>query len=511
MRVPLEIPPGIASDDTTFSDPRWAAGDNVRFWQGKPETIGGCVDALNGSTLTGVCRAILPLGKTSGGAIMAFGTHSKLQVWQGGALYDITPVGLSAGAIDSTSGTGGGGGYGRGTYSSGTWSSSSSSWFCRTWSLSTWGTYLIGNPRGDTIYEWQGDTGVVAAAIANAPATVTYALTTPQRQIMALGCNEEVSADFNPNCIRWCEIEDNTNWTSGAASNAGEYILDSSAGRIVAGRVIGPYVAIWTGKSLYLAEYRGLPEQTYSFDKVADECGLVGPNAVEVVDGTAFWLGPDYQFRTWSIGGTVQLVTPTVGKDFRDNIDRGQVDKVCASALSQFGEVWWHYPDSRDTTGDAGENSRYLAVSTLTGLWFTGTLARTATVNAGVVQYPVKVTYGGMVYYHEYGTDLDGDALSWSLTSGDIYIGTAESWAECRGIWPDFEAQEGDVSLTVNLKPYPQATARTKGPYTLTAGANKKDFLIQGRMAAFTFSGSEAGTFMRLGKPSLDVVLTGQQ
>ena len=504
MKFPLEIPPGIASDDTTFSSPRWSDGDNVRFWQGKPETIGGWVDYINGATLTGVCRNILAYGKTSGGAIIAFGTHSALEVFQGGALYDITPAGLAAGEINGGSS---GGGYGRGTYSSGTYGTSAGTYYPRTWSLSTWGAYLIANPRGGTIYEWQGDTGADALAITNAPTVVTFALVTPQRQLLAFGCNEEVSTDFNPLCIRGSDIEDNTDWTTTATNNAFEHILDASAGRIVAARLIGPYVAVWTDVSLYLGEYLGDPTQTYRFDRVGDNCGLAGPNAVEVVDSTAFWLAPDRQFRTWTIGGRVELVTPPIGHDFRDNIEWGQVAKVSASALSQFGEVWWHYPDSRDGM----ENSRYLAVSLQDGTWFRGTLARTATINAGVLQYPLKATYGGMVYSHEYGTDADGAALEWSLTSGDIYIGTADSWAMCRGIWPDFEAQEGDVTLTVSLKPYPQATATTKGPYTLAVNANKKDFLFQGRTAAFTFAGSAAGSFMRMGKPTLDVVLTGRQ
>lgn len=504
MRVPLDIPPGIASDDTDFAVLRWADGDNVRPWQGKMETIGGWIDGLSGATLTGVCRNILALGKTSGGNIMAFGTHSALMVFQAGALYDITPAALSAGSINSG---GAAGGYGRGTYSSGAWSSSTGTFYVRTWALSTYGAYLIANPRGGTIYEWQGDTGADAAAITNAPASVTYALATPQRQVLAFGCNEEVSTNFNPLCIRGSDIEDNTDWTTTAANNAFEHILDATAGRIVAARLIGPYVAVWTDLSLYLGEYLGIPEQTYRFDRIGDNCGLAGPNAVEVVDSTAFWLAPDYQFRTWSIGGRVELVAAPIGKEFRDNIDRSQVDKVAASALSQFGEVWWHYPDARDGM----ENSRYLAVSTLDGAWFRGTLARTATVNAGVLQYPAKATYGGMVYFHEYGTDADGDALTWELTTGDIYIGTAESWAECRGIWPDFEGQQGDVSLSVNLKPYPQGTARTKGPYTLAEGADKKDFLMQGRIAALAFSGSSAPAFMRIGKPTLDVVATGRQ
>ena len=504
MRLPLEIAPGIASDDTTFAALRWADGDNVRPWQSRMETIGGWTDALNGETLTGVCRNMLGLGKTSGGAVIAFGTDTTLHVWQAGVLYDITPPGLSAGSINAG---GAAGGWGRGTWSSGAWSSSSGTYYIRTWALSSYGAYLIANPRGGGIYEWQGNTGSDAVIITNAPTTVTYALATPQRQVLAFGCNEEVSTNFNPLCIRGSDIEDNTDWTTTAANNAFEHILDATGGRIVAARLIGPYVAVWTDYSLYLGEFIGDPSQTYRFDRVGDNCGLAGPNAVEVVDSTAFWLAPDLQFRTWSIGSKVDLVAPPIGKEFRDNIERLQIDKVCASALSQFGEVWWHYPDSRDGI----ENSRYLAVSIMDGSWFKGTLARTATVNAGVLQYPVKATYAGMVYYHEYGSDADGLALSWSLTSADVYIGTADNWAECRGIWPDIEAQQGDISLTVNLRPYPQGTARTKGPYTLAANANKKDFLMTGRTAAFTFSGSSSPAFMRLGKPVLDVVLAGQQ
>ena len=505
MRFPLVIQPGLASDDTDFDGVRWVDGDNVRFWQGKPETIGGWTDGLNGSVLTGVCRTILPLGKTTGGAIIAFGTHSALEVFQGGALYDITPAGLAAGSIDSVSGAGAG--YGAGTYSSGTYGSPASVYYARTWSLSTYGTYLIACPRGGTIYEWQGDTGADAAAITNAPASVTYALATPQRQVLAFGCNEEASGTFNPSCIRGSDIEANTVWTTSATNNAFEHILDASAGRIVAAKLIGPYVAVWTALSLYLGEFIGQPEQTYRFDRIGDNCGLVGPNAVEVVDSTAYWLAPDYQFRTWSIGGQVQLLPTPIGKEFRDNIERAQADKVTASALSQYGEVWWHYPDSRDGI----ENSRYIAVSTLDGSWFRGTLARTATVNGGVLQYPAKATYAGMVYFHEYGTDAAGSAMSWSLTSGDIYIGDADTWAQCRGIWPDFEAQQGTVSLTVNVKAYPQATARSKGPYLLTASLTKKDFLLQGRVAALTFSGSSTPAFMRIGKPVLDIVPTGKQ
>lgn len=506
MRVPLEIPPGIASDDTTFASPRWADGDNVRPWQGKMEVIGGWADYMNGATLTGVCRNILVYGKTSGGGIVAFGTHSALQVFQGGALYDITPAGLTEGEINGGSS---GGGWGRGTWGSGTWGTSAGTYYPRTWSLSTWGSYLIANPRGGGIYEWQGDTGADALIITNAPTTVTYALVTPQRQLLAFGCNEEVSTDFNPLCIRGSDLEDNTDWTTTATNNAFEHILDASAGRIVAARLIGPYVAVWTDVSLFIGEFLGDPTQTYRFDRVGDNCGLIGPNAAEVIDNSVFWLAPDYQFRAWTIGGKVEVIPSPIGKEFRDNIDRAQVAKVAASAESQFNEVWWHYPDSRDGM----ENSRYIALGlTEGGGWFRGTMARTATVNAGVLQYPLKATYGGMVYLHEYETTADGAALPWSLRSGALYIDEGHQAVMVRGITPDFEGQAGDISITFHARQYPQDSDTDYGPYTLTAATLKYDLRFNARLVSVTLSGGDAdGTFMRLGKPVLDVAPTGQR
>lgn len=507
MRVPLDIPPGLASDETTFASPRWSDGDNVRFWQGKPQTIGGWEDALNGETLTGVCRNMLALGNNNGSATIAFGTHTALQVWQGGALYTITPSGLTDGSIDST--TGGGGGYGSGGYDEGTYGSGSTTYYARTWALSTYGAYLIANPRGGGIYEWQGDTGADALIITNAPTEVTYALATPQRQVLAFGCNEEVSGDFNPLCIRGSDIEDNTDWTTTATNNAFEHVLDASAGRIVSARFIGPYVAIWTTVSVYLGEFLGQPEQTYRFDRIADNCGLIGPNAVEVTDNTAFWLAPDLQFRAWSVGGKPEIMPCTIGKEFRDNLEEGQIDKVCASALSQFGEVWWHYPDSRDGT----ENSRYIGLGLLEGSgWFKGVMARTATINTGVLTAPVKATYGGTVYYHEWGSTADGDALDWSLRSGALYIDEGHQAVMVRGFVPDFEDQAGDISLTFHARAYAQESDTDYGPYTLTATTLKTDLRFNARVLSVSMSGGDAdGTFMRLGKPVLDIVATGQR
>lgn len=92
-RVVLELPPGLNNDDTTFAAAgRWADGSNVRFWRGRAQVINGW-EAITTTALTGICRKVF--GWTDNSAVLniAAGTHSALQLYQGGALYDITPFG----------------------------------------------------------------------------------------------------------------------------------------------------------------------------------------------------------------------------------------------------------------------------------------------------------------------------------------------------------------------------------------------------------------------------------
>src|SRR5713226_5274350 len=79
-------------------------------------------------------------------------------------------------------------------------------------------------------------------------------LVTNTRQVMALGCNEEISGVFNPRCIRFSDIENPTVWTSSVTNNAGEFILQGS-GQIVGAQLIGNYVFVWTDNELYLGTY----------------------------------------------------------------------------------------------------------------------------------------------------------------------------------------------------------------------------------------------------------------
>jgi len=510
MRIPLDLPPGLNGDDTSFAgNGRWADGSNVRFRLGRAQTIGGW-ESLAATALTGVCRTVFPWTDNAAVLNIAFGTHSKLQLWQGGALFDITPAsGFTAGAVDGA----GGAGYGTGGYGVGGFGQpSTTDYFPLTWSFGAWGQNLLASPRNQTIFGWANNTGTPAVALANAPANVTHMLVAPLNggyQVFALGCNEEVSGTFNPLCIRHSSIRDNTQWSTLAdGSTAREYVL-TGGGRIVAGRMVGPYMLVWTSDALFLGTFVGSLNQPWRFDRVGRNCGLIGPNAAVVVGQTAFWASPDRQFYSYGVGGQPQPIPCPIRQDFADRLAASQGDKVVASSNAEYSEIRFDYPDSRD----GYENSRYLALALSgadAGAWYRGVMARTAFVDAGPSLYPIGVTYDGVAYHHEKGHSADGQPFSWFIETADSYL-DPDSCLLVREIWPDFKDQVGPVALSITSRRHPQdAESRVTAP-AMAPGDAKTDVLVSGRLFKVRFAGSSAPTACRIGQPVFDATPAGRR
>lgn len=94
--VKLTIRPGINKETTQYgAEGSWYDADKVRFRYGFPEKIGGW-EHVNGkgdsTTFTGIARALINWPANDGTPYTALGTDKKLQLWQGGAFYDITPI-----------------------------------------------------------------------------------------------------------------------------------------------------------------------------------------------------------------------------------------------------------------------------------------------------------------------------------------------------------------------------------------------------------------------------------
>lgn len=414
----------------------------------------------------------------------------------GGAAIVVTNQAVFVpGQIDGT----GGAGFSTGAYGVGTYGTPSTDTnYPATWSLSAWGGDLIANPRGGAIYTWQGNVAAKATRIVNAPGRVTFTLVTPQRQVMALGCNEEVSGVFNPLAIRWSDIEDNTDWTSLASNNAGEYVLEAGA-RIVTGRVVGDYVLIWTAVNLYLGTFLGDPGQTWKFEQVGQNCGCIGPNAAVVRSQNVMWISPDRMFWSYTLGAAPVIVPSPVRDYFSDTISQGQTDKIVGATTSTFGEITWFYPDASDGL----ENSRSLTVAA--DGWSTDFVARSAYVDAGPQVNPVGVSPDGTVYWHEKGHSADGAVLSGFLESGDFYLGEADGGLMVNGVWPDFKQQIGVIQMRIFTREYPQSVERTHGPWALQPDQKQRSFRLAGRIARVRYDFAASPCYARGGRPEFDV------
>lgn len=426
------------------------------------------------------------------------GAAATSSVAGGGSDVVIVPqTELPAGQINGT----GTAGYSTGAYGVGTYGQpSEDDYFPRTWSFGTLGEALVACPRGGAIYVWENDSTVRAQPLTTAPLEVTSIMTTPERVIMAMGCEEEASPHtFNPRCVRHSDPRDETIWSTDTNTLAREKILEG-AGRIVAGRGAGPASFVWTDNEVFTAEFVGALDEVYRFTRQGEDCGLVGPNAACVRNQRAFWLTPDLQYMTASLGGEPAAIECPMRAELRENLAPSQRDKIMLSTLSSFSEVWAFYPDRRDGL----ENSRAMFFNSTDLWWSKAQLARTAFTDAGPADYPVGVDVDGNCYWHERGTSNDGNAISWSLSAGPQFIDSGHSAILMRRFWPDFQGQVGAINLTISTREYPQSTPVDHGPYAMTSATEKVDLHIDGRLISWAISGNSGPASFRLGTPVVE-------
>lgn len=459
---------------------------------GDPVTISGAT-AVGGITPNG---SFTVATATTNTWTYTFTSNATGNATGGGSAVVISPTrAFTAGAIDGT----GGAGFGTGSFGVGTFSSpSTSDYYPRTWSMGAWGENLVACPRGGTIYQWTNNAASKATAVAGAPSKVKAIMVSATDQLFALGCNEEVSGVYNPMCLRHSSVRNITQWTTGASTTAREYILPGG-GEIVMGKTCGPYLLIWTTHALFVGTFVGNLGQPWRFDRVGERCGLIGPQACMVVGQRAVWLSPDLQFRSYALGGDVQIIECPIRKDMVANITASQSDKVVASGISKYNEVRFDYPDARD----GFENSRYLAVSLEDGAWYRGQMARTAMCDAAPSENPIGVTYDGYAYWHERGNSADGAPFSWYIESSEVYLDESIT-TMVRGLWPDVSNQVGPWNLTLFTRLKPQGEVRTFGPYSIAATDYKTDIRASGRLFRMRFSGNAAPTGGRMGRPIFD-------
>lgn len=420
----------------------------------------------------------------------------------GGAAVDYEYE-IHVGAEDSLYGLG----WGAGPWGGSTWGTprllSNFLTHARTWSLDTWGEDLIANPKNGGIYVWDTSVGgsTRATAISGAPSTATAILVSPEaRHLVALGAHDG-SAD-DPLLIRWSSSEDYTDFTESVNNTAGSHRLDVG-NEILCGVKTDREIVIHTDTSMASMVYQGNPYQ-FEIRNRGSNGGIMGPNAAKEFDGRVFWMA---QGDFYVYDGQIRTLGCEVHNHVFDDINLVQRAKVFAGANRRFGEVWWLY-----CSEEAEEVDRYVVYNVAENHWTFGTLERTLFVgDSDNFVAPYAAGTDGYLYDHEIGVDDDVDALAASLESGDLEVGEGEYLAMVKKFIPDFERIAGTVSFTISGKKYPQGSATSNGPHSLTSSTEFVRPRIRARQLSLSFSTADLGADFRLGVPRVELVPYGKR
>ena len=490
--VPLNLPAGVYRNGTDLqSQGRWRDSNLVRWFDDTLRPIGGW-RTRSDTASAGQVRGMHSWIANNSDRWIAAGSYNKLYAYSGaGIQYDITPTGFTAGNEDALNPIGFGTAfYGREYYGTSRQEAVTIT-PATTWSLDSFGEYLVACSSTDgKVYEWQLNTGAIAAVISNAPVNNRAILVTEERFLMCLG------AGGNPRLVQWSDRENNNLWTPAATNEAGSLELQTT-GRIQCGVRVQNQALILTDTDAHVATYSG-PPYVFGIERIGTSCGIVSSQAVATVDKGAVWMG-SRSFYTYS-GGAVSEVNCEVADYVFSDINHSQISKVAAVSNANFGEIWWFYP-----SGNSNENNRYVVYNYNDNTWAIGVMARTSGVDAGVYRQPIIASaLNKKLYEHEIGFNYDGGEPF--AESGPISIGNGDNVMAVTQMIPD-EKTQGDVDATFKTRFYPNDVERSYGPFSMS---NPVSLRFTGRQVRIRVEGVNADDW-RVGINRLEVKQGGRR
>lgn len=491
MLTALRVPPGIFRSGTAYqSKGRWTDANLIRFIEGRIEPVGGWLQAQS-VELDGPGRGMHSWRASNGGAYAGIGTVDKLWAYDGDGAYDITPAAFPAGnLVQAIEGGYGGGDYGDDVYgTSGTGGKAEAT----SWTLDNFGEYLVACASHDGgIYEWQLNAAADAVIVTNAPSARSI-FVTAERFLVALG------AAGDPRSVAWCDQENNTVWTATATNQAGDILLQTEGTAIRGFRCRGQSL-ILTTTDAHTMRYIGLPD-VYSFNRVGESCGMVGTNAGVAFNGGAGWMSYEgfFIFDGVSVKPIACEVSDVV---FRD-LNRDEAPQIWAEHRAAFGEIIWHYPSSASTYCD-----KYVTWNYRENHWTTGSIVRTAGIDAGVFPYPLMTSQDGILYEHENGWTDDGAPRTTDvyLESGPVEIADGDRVLAVTQVVPD-EVTPGAFQLRLATQFTPEGAEYNHGPYPLLPYT---DVRVTGRQLGLRIEGV-SDEDARIGLFRLNVIPGGRR
>jgi len=373
-----------------------------------------------------------------------------------------------------------------------------------------------GIPASTTVVSVTGTTVVMSAA-ATASATITA--TFDNNIAVSGGCvviHPYLFIYGNNGLIQNSSAGDFANWVSPDAN-----ATNVATGKIVKGLPIrggstSPSGLFWAADALIRVSFQpsssGGVNYYWAYDLVSSQTSIMSSNSVIEYDGIFYWCGVD---RFLSYNGVVQEIPNKFCENyFFDNLNYNQRQKVWATKVPRYGEIWWFYPK-----GDATECTDAIIYNTREKVWYDAGQALGARRSAGVFSeiFPKPVWAGNEVnsagtytlWQHETGYDqiylTNVDAIqsyfeTYSVGTLGGLVGTQQQpgdnlWTRIERIEPDF-VQTGDMTVVVTGQGYAEDVVVESDPYTFSPNTLKIDMREQRREMRLRFqSNTFNGTY----------------
>lgn len=506
----LDTQPGIQRDGTVFDRLFYTDGRWVRFQRGRPRKMFGyrrISDKLKGPSRGIWVNALNAFnyvfnGHESGLQVLTiddFGvgagisnftlsnfTSNPNNLWQFDGFYNVTGgvaslvahPGQNLSAIDSTANTPVLIGNINGT------SMSQIGVFTDSLTLNgtTTATLAAANIRigaGQTVTGTNIPAGTTVASVVGTTVTLSQAATGSGTVTATFNNNISVSGGVvvlhpyvfvygNDGLIQNCSAGDPTDWVS-ADANA----TNAATGKIVKGLPVrggsnSPSGLFWSLDSLVRVSYA--PQSLgvagtanfaaptfWRYDIISSQTSIMSSSSVIEYDGIYYWCGVD-RFLLYN-GVVKEIPNPMNQNWFFDNLNYSQRQKVWASKVPRFGEIWWFYP-----RGNSEECNDAVIYNVRENTWYDVGQAVGARRSAGyfsqVFAYPVQADW-------ETSVKTTVTTISTSVTSGSplLLLDTYNSLVEVDQIAEATQLPAGTTVVTIQ-----SSGVKTLGAITAGSG-----------------------------------------
>jgi hypothetical protein len=342
------------------------------------------------------------------------------------------------------------------------------------------------------------------------------------RFVFAFGCNDYSATVQNPMLIRWSDQESVVNWTPSATNQAGSVTL-SHGSSIITSIQTRQEILVWTDSAIYSLQYLG-PPVVWSSQLMGDNISILGQNAAAQASGVVYWMGVD---KFYSYDGRLQTLNCDLRRFIYQDINLDQDQQVFAGTNEGFNEVWWFYCSTSSLTVD-----RYVIYNYVEKVWYYGTMARTAWIDSGLLDYPVAATYSYNLVNQEYGLDNNETGtpagIEAYISSSEFDIDDGDRFGFVWRMLPDLTFSGSDASPTpqVVYTLYPMqnsgsgtgtavlkpVTELTGAQYTVTEGfTGQINTRVRGRQLILKVSSTNLGTAWQLGSTRIDIRPDGRR